>query len=132
MTYYNRRQFITRSTLGFAGAAMGLSALGRGTAHAANIGGYKALVGIMLKGGMDQNDTVLPVDAPSYDALKAVRPGIFSSYDSENENSSRHRENILALNPTNASRFMGRQFGLPRELSKRLKKSWTVCFIPII
>ena len=117
MAYYNRRQFITRSTLGFAGASLGLSALGHGAAHAANVSGYKALVGIMLKGGMDQNDTVLPVDAPSYDALKAVRPGIFSSYDSDSADSSRNRENILALNPTNGARFTGRQFGLPRELS---------------
>ncbi|MEP3654433.1 MAG: DUF1501 domain-containing protein [Litorimonas sp.] len=117
MANYNRRQFITRSTLGFAGASLGLSVLGQGTAQAANVGGYKALVGIMLKGGMDQNDTILPVDAPSYDALKAVRPGIFSDYDSDSEDSSRNRENLLALNPSNASRFMGRQFGLPRELS---------------
>ncbi|MEP4050782.1 MAG: DUF1501 domain-containing protein [Litorimonas sp.] len=117
MANYNRRQFITRSTLGFAGASLGLSVLGQGTAQAANVGGYKALVGIMLKGGMDQNDTILPVDAPSYDALKAVRPGIFLDYDSDTEDSSRNRENLLALNPTNASRFMGRQFGLPRELS---------------
>ena len=117
MTYYNRRQFISRSTLGFAGATLGLSALGHGAAHAANVSGYKALVGIMLKGGMDQNDTVLPVDAPSYDALKNVRSGIFSSYDSDSDDSSRNRENILALNPTNGARFGGRQFGLPRELS---------------
>lgn len=117
MVYYNRRQFIARSTLGFAGAAMGLSALGHSTAHAANIGGYKALIGIMLKGGMDQNDTILPVDLPSYDALKAVRPGIFASYDSDASTSSRNRENILALNPVNASLFAGRKFGLPRELS---------------
>jgi len=117
MVYYNRRQFITRSTLGFAGASLGLSVLGQGTANAANVGGYKALVGIMLKGGMDQNDTVLPVDVPSYDALKAVRPGIFAAYNSDSDQSSRNRENILALNPLNASRFTGRRFGLPRELS---------------
>ena len=117
MAYYNRRQFLTRSTLGFAGAAMGLSALGHGTARAANVGGYKALVGIMLKGGMDQNDTILPFDQPSYDALKAMRPGIFGAYDSDAETSSRNRANILPLNPTNSSQFMGRQFGLPRELS---------------
>ena len=117
MTYYNRRQFITRSTLGFAGATMGLSALGRGTAYAANVSGYKALVGIMLKGGMDQNDTILPVDVPSYDALKAVRPGIFATYDSDSAESSRNRENILALNPTNAAQFTGRRFGLPSQLS---------------
>ncbi len=117
MAYYNRRQFISRSTLGFAGAAMGLSALGHGTAQAANVGGYKALVGIMLKGGMDQNDTILPVDTPSYNALKAMRPGIFGAYDSEAETSSRNLQNILELNPTNAAQFTGRRFGLPRELS---------------
>jgi len=117
MVYYNRRQFITRSTLGFAGASLGLAALGQKSAHAANVGGYKALVGIMLKGGMDQNDTVLPVDQASYDALKAIRPGIFAGYDSDSEESSRNRANLLALNPTNAERFNGRQFGLPRELS---------------
>jgi len=59
MANYNRRQFITRSTMGFAGASLGLSVLGQGTAQAANVGGYKALVGIMLKGGMDQNDTIM-------------------------------------------------------------------------
>ena len=117
MAYYNRRQFLTRSTLGFAGASLGLSALGARTAYAANTGGYKALVGIMLKGGMDNNDTILPVDAPSYDALKSMRPGIFEDYESETPESSRNRENILALNPNNSERFLGRQFGLPRELS---------------
>jgi len=117
MVYYNRRQFLSRSTLGFAGAAMGLSALGHRSAQAANVGGYKALVGIMLKGGMDQNDTVLPVDAPSYDALKSIRPGIFNAYNSESETSSRNRENLLELSPTNAAQFQGRRFGLPRELS---------------
>ena len=117
MTFYNRRQFITRSTLGFAGASFGLSALSSRTAYAANTGGYKALVGIMLKGGMDNNDTLLPVDEPSYEALKTIRPGIFAGYDSESEESSRNRRNILPLNPVNAGRFNGRQLGLPRELA---------------
>jgi len=117
MVYYNRRQFLTRSTVGFAGAAMGLSMLGHSTAQAANTGGYKALVGIMLKGGMDQNDTILLVDAPSYDALKSIRPALFEAYDSDASTSSRNRENILEINPTNAAQFNGRRFGLPRELS---------------
>ena len=117
MAYYNRRQFITRSTLGFAGASLGLTALGQRTGQAANVGGYKALVGIMLKGGMDQNDTILPVDQPSYDALKDVRPGIFSAYDSDADESSRNRNNLLELNPLDATRFTGRRFGLPRQLS---------------
>ena len=117
MTFYNRRQFITRSTLGFAGAAMGLSALGYRSAHAANTTGYKALVGIMLKGGMDHNDTVLPIDMQSYDALKNIRAGIFASHNSESDESSRNQENILPLTPTNSDQFNGRRYGLPRELS---------------
>lgn len=117
MTYYNRRQFITRSTLGFAGATMGLSLLGHGAAQAANISGYKAIVGIMLKGGMDHNDTLLPKDQDSYDALKGFREGIFASHNSDDPQSSRYRENILELNVENASQFNGRRFGLPRELS---------------
>ncbi len=117
MTYYNRRQFITRSTLGFAGATLGLSLLGQGTAQAANVGGYKAMVGIMLKGGMDNNDTILPKDEGSYDALKALRSGIFESHNSEDESSSRNLQNILELNVTSQARFNGRRFGLPRELS---------------
>jgi len=117
MTYYNRRQFISRSTLGFAGATMGLSLLSQGTAQAANVSGYKAVIGIMLKGGMDHSDTVLPKDAISYDALKAMRPGIFAGYNSDDAESSRNRDNILELNVSNATQFNGRRFGLPRELS---------------
>ncbi len=117
MTYYNRRQFITRSTLGFAGATLGLSMLSQGAARAANVGGYKAVVGIMLKGGMDNSDTILPKDQDSYDALKGLRQGIFTSHNSDDADSSRNRDNILELNVGTPARFNGRRFGLPRELS---------------
>jgi len=117
MTFYNRRQFLTRSTLGFAGATMGLSMLAHAPARAANTGGYKALVGIMLKGGMDNNDTILPRDSASYDALKALRGGIFDSHNADDPTSSRYRENILPLNVQDGVRFNGRQFGVPRELA---------------
>ena len=103
MTFYNRRQFLTRSTLGFAGATMGLSILANSPARAANTGGYKALVGIMLKGGIDNNDTILPYDQDSYDALRAVRRGIFDSHNSEDAASSRNRDNLLELNVQNAA-----------------------------
>lgn len=117
MAFYNRRQFLTRSTLGFAGATMGLSILANSPARAANTGGYKALVGIMLKGGMDNNDTILPTDEPSYNALKSLRQGIFDSHHADDAESSRHLDNILPLNIQNAARFNGRQFGVPRELA---------------
>lgn len=117
MANYNRRQFLTRSTLGFAGATMGLSMLATAPARAANVGGYKAIVGIMLKGGMDHNDTVLPMDAESYHALKSVREGIFANHNSDHADSSRNLNNILSLDVQDAARFNGRRFGLPRELS---------------
>jgi uncharacterized protein (DUF1501 family) len=117
MTYYNRRQFLTRSTLGVTGAALGLSALSAQSAFAADTSGYKAIIGLMFYGGMDHNDTILPTDAPSYDALKAHRPDIFSDYNSESADSSRNRANLLQLNVAEPARFTGRTFGLPRELS---------------
>ena len=116
MTFYNRRQFLTRSTLGFAGATLGLSMLAGSPARAANTGGYKALVGIMLKGGIDNNDTILPYDQDSYDALRALRSGIFDSHNVNDLASSRHRDNLLQLNVGNAAQFGGRQFAVPREL----------------
>ena len=117
MTYYNRRQFLSRSAAGFAGAAAVLGGLGTRPAFAANTTGYKAMVCIMLKGGMDHNDTVLPTDSASYQALKGHRAGIFDLYDSDNPDSSRHIDNILKLNPQNNTGFGGRAFGLPQELA---------------
>lgn len=117
MTFYNRRQFMSRSAAGFAGAAAVLGGLGTRPAFAANTTGYKAMVCIMLKGGMDHNDTVLPTDAPSYAMLKDAREGIFSQYDSDTEASSRNRENILQLNADNAADFGTARYGLPREMA---------------
>jgi uncharacterized protein (DUF1501 family) len=116
MTYYNRRQFLSRSAAGFAGVATVLGGLGNRPAFAANISGYKAMVCIMLKGGMDHNDTVLPTDQASYDALKSHRSGIFDLYGSDNPSSTRHIDNILKLNAANNASFGGRTFGLPQEM----------------
>lgn len=117
MANYNRRQFLTSSTVGFAGATLGLSLLASSSARAANAGGYKAIVGIMLKGGIDHSDTVLPTDVPSYNALKSFREGIFASHNAEDAASSRNLDNILPLDIQEVARFNGRSFGLPRELS---------------
>lgn len=117
MTYYNRRKFISHSAAGFAGAAAVLGGLGSRAAFAANTSGYKAMVCIMLKGGIDHNDTVLPKDADSYAALKSHREGLFNLYDSDNPNSSRHIDNILELNAANSADFGGRKFGLPQNMA---------------
>lgn len=113
----SRRKFLTSSAVSFAGATSVLGALSTQTASAANTNGYKALVCIMLQGGMDHGDTILPTDQASYDQLAEQRQGLFRAYGvGSGSTSSRERANILALDPTNASDFGSRRFGLPREL----------------
>lgn len=113
MSSYNRRLFLQASAASFLGATGALAGLGRQGAFAADTGGYKAMVGIFLKGGADMFDALLPRDQVSYDALVDVRPGIVNSYGG----GSRARENLLALNPLGPDMFSGRQFGLVPELA---------------
>jgi uncharacterized protein (DUF1501 family) len=113
MAYYNRRTFLKASAAGFLGATGALAGLGQRGAFAANTGGYKALVGIFLKGGADMFDAVLPRDADSYSALLDLRGGVVNGYG----DGSRARENLLSLSPSGPNPFGGRQFGLTPELS---------------
>ncbi len=118
MTYYNRRRFLKAgSALGFAGTTGLLSSLTSQTANAANTTGYKALVCLFFKGGMDAMDTVLPTDAASHAALAAARTDLFSGYNVGSGASSRDIINIAALAPDNASDFGTRTFGLPPQMS---------------
>lgn len=104
-------------TAGFASSLGGLTQLGMNRAWAADTGGYKAMVCIFLKGGMDGADTVLPYDQASYDQLRTVRSGLFNSYNSNASTSSRNRANLLQMNLDNASDFGGRQFAMPPALA---------------
>lgn len=113
MAYYNRRLFLQASAAGFLGASGALAGLGRRQAFAANTSGYKALVGVFMKGGADMFDAVLPYDQPSYDGFLGLRPGIVNGY----QDGTRARENLLALNPTGPNAFSGRNFALVPELS---------------
>lgn len=113
MAYLNRRRFLQGSAAGFLGATGALAGLGQRGAFAADTGGYKALVGIFLKGGADMFDAVLPYDAPSYDAFYNLRPGIVNGH----ANGARSRENLLSMNPSNAGDFSGREFALTPELA---------------
>lgn len=117
MTYYNRRQFLGRSAAGFAGAAAVLGGLTASPALAANTQGYKAMVCIMLKGGLDHNDVILPKDQDSYDALREHRTALFNGYNFQDAGSSRNINNLLKLNPSNAGQFGSREFGLAPEMS---------------
>lgn len=117
MAYINRRHFLTGTATSFLGAGGALGTLTARNAWAANTTGYKAMVCVFLKGGMDHADTVLPYDQTSYDQIATVRAGLFNTYNSNDGASSRNRANLLALNPDNAADFGGRQFALPPELS---------------
>ena len=112
MTYYNRRRFLQASAAGFLGATGALAGLGRQQALAASTTGYKALVCLMFKGGTDMFDVVLPRDQASFDAYAALRPGIVNGH----EGGTRDRDNQIALNPSNASDFGTRRFGLAPEV----------------
>ncbi|MEM8685794.1 MAG: DUF1501 domain-containing protein [Pseudomonadota bacterium] len=118
MTNINRRSFLkTTGALSLMGASGVLAGLAGRQTFAIDTSGYKALVCLFLKGGMDHADTVLPFDEASYAELAEVRQGLFNTYNAEDPTSSRHPDQLLRLNPENEDSFGGRQFALPRELS---------------
>lgn len=104
-------------TAGFASSLGGLNSLGLNNAWAADTSGYKAMVCIFLKGGMDGTDTIIPYDQASYDQLVNARPGLMNAHNYNSGSSSRNRANLLAMNPDNASSFGGRQFAMPSQLA---------------
>ncbi|MEM7329920.1 MAG: DUF1501 domain-containing protein [Pseudomonadota bacterium] len=104
-------------TAGFASSMSTMSGLGFNNAWAADTGGYKAMICIFLKGGMDGADTVLPYDQASYDQLRSVRTGLFNSYNFNSPTSTRNRANLLRMSLDNAGDFGGREFALPQELA---------------
>lgn len=119
MANINRRRFLqSSSAMGFAAGTGLLAALGSSQAFAADTSGYKALVCVFFKGGLDSFDLVLPKDAASHDALAAIRPGLFGSYGVGSGASSRDRANILKINPSNSSDFGGREFGFAAEMTE--------------
>ncbi|MEE9346606.1 MAG: DUF1501 domain-containing protein [Robiginitomaculum sp.] len=116
----NRRDFLKGSAstgaLSFLGGASLLSALGQ-NANAAQVSGYKALVCLFFLGGQDGHDTVLPYDQTSYDAFAAARPGLLAEYAAQVGGSTRTRDKLLALSPSNSADFSGREYALPPALS---------------
>lgn len=116
MTKLDRRTFLKAGTsAGFLAGTGALGALTGGQAFAANTSGYKAMVAIFLKGGMDHADTVLPYDQSSYDLLRSARGNLFNRYAASGN--SRERSGMLQLNPLNANDLNGQQYALPPEMS---------------
>lgn len=117
MAYINRRRFLkTSSAMGFAASTGMLAALGS-QAQAADATGYKALVCVFFRGGLDAADFILPKDNASHAALAALRPNLFSAYGVGSGTSSRDRDNIRRLFATNEADFGGRRFGVADEMS---------------
>ena len=72
-------------------------------------GGYKALVCVMLVGGLDGHDTVIPADASGYADWSASRAGLLEEYDRVGALASRERGGLAALGASG--------FGLPGEMA---------------
>lgn len=119
MANLSRRHLLSgMGALGFAGGLGAFGTLSGQRAWAADTSGYKAMVCIFLKGGMDQTDTIIPYDLTSYNKLRTQhRQGIYDAYDADNSTSSRNRANLLKLNPVNAEILGGREFAMPSELA---------------
>ena len=98
----NRRRFLSHScTLGAAGATLGGSLLQLGLAQrvAAQTGDdYRALVCILLAGGNDAYNMLVPTDADQYGEYAAIRSDLALP-----------RESLLTLNAATAA---GRRYGL--------------------
>lgn len=90
-------------------------------AHAIDTSGYKALVCVFLRGGLDCHDTIMPVDQSSYDQFSTVRQDLLTQYASAEGVAStaisRARTNLLELTPSNGADFGSRAFGLPPQMS---------------
>ena len=85
MAFLSRRNFLSGAgALGFASGIGALSSVTAGKSWAASLSGYKAMVCIFLKGGMDHADTILPYDTASYNRLASVREGLFGAYEAGN------------------------------------------------
>ena len=113
-----RRTFLTGASALSAATLTGLgSSLSAFQASAAETSGYKAIVCLFFLGGLDGHDTVLPYDQASYDRYAAIRASLMDQYANMQGGSTRARDRLLPLSPSNAADFGGRQFALPEELS---------------
>jgi len=113
----SRRNFLRSSgAFAMAGTAGFSTALSSFSAMAADTSGYKALICVFLKGGLDCHDTVIPYDQSSYNSYTNARSSLINAYRNIGGDSSRERAALLPLTPTNASALGGRQFALPPNM----------------
>jgi uncharacterized protein (DUF1501 family) len=72
---------------------------------AVDTSGYKALVCVFLRGGMDAHDVLIPTDTAGYNQYASVRSSILPAY-----GGARDRSQLLSLS--------GTSFGLPPEFTR--------------
>ncbi|MEM6415112.1 MAG: DUF1501 domain-containing protein [Pseudomonadota bacterium] len=112
----SRRNFLQSAGSAILGSGLATT-LGNFAANAANTSGYKALVCLFFKGGIDCHDTLFPYDTTSYNRYTELRPSLLSDYEAQPGGSTRLRSELLELSPLNSSDFGSRAFALPPELS---------------
>lgn len=112
----DRRHFLR--SLGASTAGLGLAqAFGGFAARAADVSGYRALVCVFLKGGMDGHDTLIPFDSASYNRYADIRAEFMNADDGLPDGPLRSRNALMELSAANASEFGSRSFALPPSLS---------------
>lgn len=115
MKKFTRREFL-RSSSAMALSAGVLGGLTVKNAFANEVTDYKALVCVFLFGGLDHNDTIIPMDEMSYNLFTQRRSELMNAYNSTSPSSSRNINNLLALNPLEPVNFNGRRYGLPPQM----------------
>lgn len=106
----NRRKFLT-GTAALATTASLTNVLGNFSALAAGSKDYKAIVCLFMLGGLDNHDTILPYDQPSYDKYAKIRKSLLGNYPT------RARNKLLPINQNN-TQFGSRRFALPPEMAE--------------
>jgi len=103
----NRRAFIKAMMVGGLSSAVALKAP-LALSKAGSRKGYKALVCLMLKGGFDGHDLLIPTSATAYNNYRSLRAELLDEY-----GDSRRQSSLLTPDSTSF-----RNFALPPELAK--------------
>ena len=112
MSRFDRRRFL-KTAAGLGGLSM-TSALTAMPAFAADTSGYKAMVCLFLRGGVDCHDMLLPADASSHARYSEIRQSMLGGYG--DGGASRELSNLTALNAANNADFGSRRFALAPEM----------------
>ena len=110
----DRRKFLKAGGAGLGVAAGFASNLASLNAFAADTTGYKALVCVFLRGGMDTHDMIIPFDLESSRDFEDIRASFIDSYPGAGF-ASRRNANLLGLS---GSLRDGREFAMPQEMQE--------------